>query len=290
MVASEEPTVAPTGSIPASSAEPTKAPTKEPCSITEIVCDNPDFTYFCASLTATGIADKFDNYSGNYTVFAPRNSAFEDLGDAAIEYLMQPDNVDLLAKVLAFHSVDDKIIYSHDLTCQETIKMANGKDSRSFCRRKKLYQKGKGNSVEHRPEVVEVDIESCNGVIHVVNQVMLFDYPEKLGIPPNDAMVAPTGTVISPTLPPSAAPTVSKARNPVPCKTIGKCESVTAVGRAGLCSRNEMMVSRRKTFFRFLYLDSLFVLCFLRQTDSFAKTPTSPSFATTSTWPDSRMP
>ena len=203
----------------------TSAPTKEPCSITEIVCDNPDFNYFCASLTATGIAEKFDDYSGNYTVFAPNNSAFEHLGDAAIEYLMQPDNVDLLSKILAFHTVEDQIIYSNDLTCQETIKMANGKDSRSICRKQNLYQNGKGNSVEHRPEVVEVDIETCNGVIHVVNQVMLFDYPEELGIPLKDAMVAPTRAVASPTLPPSVAPTVSLARNPVSCKTIGKCKS-----------------------------------------------------------------
>jgi len=215
----EELSAPPTGSIPASPVEPTKAPTKEVCSITEIVCGNPDLNYFCASLTATGIADKFDDYSGHYTVFAPSDSAFEHLGDAAIDYLMQPDNVDLLSKIFAFHTVEDQTIYSHDLTCQETIKMANGKDSRSVCRKQKLYQKGKGNSAEYRPEVVEVDIETCNGVIHVVNQVMLFDYPEELGIP--------LGAVISPTLPPSVAPTVSKARNPVSCKTIDRlvCEN-----------------------------------------------------------------
>jgi len=206
MATSQEPTAAPTAS-PASLVEPPKAPTKEPCSITELVCDSPDFNYFCASLTATGIAEKFDDYSGKYTVFAPRNSAFKHLGDAAIEYLMQPDNVDLLSKVLAFHTVEDQIIYSHDLTCQETIKMANGKDSRSVCRKQKLYQKGSGNSVEYLPEVVEVDIETCNGVIHVVNQVMLFDYPEELGIPLKDSTVAP--------------------RNPVSCQTIDRlvCEN-----------------------------------------------------------------
>jgi transforming growth factor-beta-induced protein len=216
-------------------------PTTDPCSITEIVCDNPEFTYFCASLTATGIAEAFDDYSGNYTVFAPSDSAFEKLGDVAIAYLMQPENVDLLSKLLAFHTVEDEIIYSHDLTCQSTIEMSNGKDSRSVCRKQKLYQKGKGNSVKCRPEVVEVDIETCNGVIHVVNQVMLFDFPEELGIPPMDATLAPTG-VTSPTPAPSVAPSVSKARNPVSCKTVGKCESGSkqpAVENAVLRSRNQ---------------------------------------------------
>lgn len=186
-----------------------KVPTTEACSINEIVCDLDEFTYLCTALSAAGLTETFDDYSKNITLFAPNDSAFEELGEVAISYLLDPDNVHLLIKLLAFHAVLDKTIYSEDLICKETIEMANGKDSRSVCRGDKFYQKGKGNSDDERPEVIEVDIETCNGVMHVISEVMLFDYIEEIGIPPKDATFGPMAT---------AGP--SKA--PIPCLTVGK--------------------------------------------------------------------
>lgn len=190
-----------------------KVPTTEACSINEIVCDLDEFTYLCTALSAAGLTETFDDYSKNITLFAPNDSAFEELGEVAISYLLDPDNVHLLIKLLAFHAVLDKTIYSEDLICKETIEMANGKDSRSVCRGDKFYQKGKGNSDDERPEVIEVDIETCNGVMHVISEVMLFDYIEEIGIPPKDATFGPMAT---------AGP--SKA--PIPCLTVDQvvCE------------------------------------------------------------------
>ena len=233
-----EPTMAPTpapsttGPTSSPSEEPTKVPTVEPCSITEIACDSDEFSYLCAGLTATGMDDTLDDYSGNFTVFAPIDAAVEKLGDVAIAYLFAPENVELLGELLAFHVVEDEILFAGDLECQERTEMSNGKDSRTVCRKTGTYQKGKGNSDEDRPEIIEVDIETCNGVIHVVDEVMLFKTIEDLGIPPRDATFAPTdvgGSTDTPTSAPTtdaptSAPTASleTASGLVTCKTVGK--------------------------------------------------------------------
>ena len=51
--------------------------------------------------------------------------------------------------------------------------MTNGKESRTICEDGATYQKGGGNSDDDRPEITNTDIEACNGVIHVVSEVML---------------------------------------------------------------------------------------------------------------------
>ncbi len=51
--------------------------------------------------------------------------------------------------------------------------MTNGKDSRTICKDGTTYQKGGGNSDDAKPEIISADIEACNGVIHVVSEVML---------------------------------------------------------------------------------------------------------------------
>jgi len=212
-----EPTPAPSGNptspTTAPSEDPTKIPTPDPCSIHEIACDSEDFSYLCAAMTATGLNEPLDDYSGNYTVFAPSDAAVEKLGDVAIAYLFAPENVELLGELVAFHVVEDQVLYSSDLECQERTEMSNGKDSRTVCKRESFYQKGKGNSDEDRPEIVEVDIEACNGVIHVVDELMLFDFPEELGIPPKGATFAPTGVAFDTSFP-TPRPTFHQTSDP----------------------------------------------------------------------------
>merc|ERR1712241_1415165 len=51
--------------------------------------------------------------------------------------------------------------------------MMNGKDSRVFCGEKnEIYQKGGGNDGDAEPELIEADVPACDGVIHVLNNVM----------------------------------------------------------------------------------------------------------------------
>ena len=232
------------------SSEPSVGP--EPCTITEIACDSDEFTHLCAAMKTTGLDDFFNDIDGNYTVFAPNDNAFENLGEVALAYLMDPANTNILTNILSFHTVSDQVIYSQDLNCMETLEMSNGWDSRTVCRRQALFQKGKGNSMFEKPEIIEVDIESCNGVIHVVDELILYKTQAELGLPPKAATFAPIppkAATFAPTIAPVAAseatptaavtwspstpaPVVAQTLAPTPiptivpvpatCKTVGK--------------------------------------------------------------------
>ena len=137
---------------------------------------------------------------------------------------MDPANVNLLTEILSFHTVDDQVIYSQDLICMETTEMSNGRDSRTVCRRQTLFQKGIGNSAFEKPEIIETDIDSCSGVIHVVDEVMLYKTRAELGLPPKDAISVPKSPVPKyPVAVQTPAPTRAHVDNT--CKSIGKLES-----------------------------------------------------------------
>jgi uncharacterized surface protein with fasciclin (FAS1) repeats len=137
--------------------------------IAEIACNTEGFSTLCAAVEAAGLENELS--SGTWTVFAPTDEAFDYLPDGTLEDLL--DDVDALTNVLLFHAVADKKVYSSDLKCTKKLLMANGKYSRTVCRSNKIYQKGAGNSRNAMPQIISKDIKACNGVVHVVNQVML---------------------------------------------------------------------------------------------------------------------
>lgn len=131
-------------------------------STADLACSNSDFSILCTLVTENGLAD--DLSEGSWTVFAPTNDAFE----SAPRF---PEGTDFV-RLLLGHVVDS-VVGSADLGCTERITMANGKDTRTQCEGASMYQKGKGNSDVQRPEIIDSDIEACNGVMHVVDQVIL---------------------------------------------------------------------------------------------------------------------
>ena len=172
-------------------ADPTKLPTA--CSTLDIVCNSEQFSLLCDVIHAADLDEVFGDYNQTLTVFAPNDAAFEKLGEAALAFLMDPKNLDLLTSILAFHTIEDELLYSEDLECTELLEMTNGYDSRTVCRGDSVFQKGAGNTDDERPEIVADDIETCNSVIHVVDEVMLFKAPEKIGLPGRNATVPPKG-------------------------------------------------------------------------------------------------
>lgn len=133
----------------------------------EIACSLEDFSTLCAAVTKAGLAEALSG--GTWTVFAPTNEAFANLGDALAAVMADKD---MLTDVLLFHTVDS-VVMSTDLECRERVMMGNGVDSRTVCRGDAIYQKGAGNAPDNMPEIVTVDQKACNGVIHVVDQVMM---------------------------------------------------------------------------------------------------------------------
>ena len=113
---------------------------------------------------------------GTWTVFAPTDEAFGAIEDAAETF----DFLDL-DDMLQFHAVAGARITFADLPCTELTEMANGETSRTKCSRNGTikYQRGPGQMDGMLPKIVAKDVEVCNGIIHVVDNVMLPNFEDK---------------------------------------------------------------------------------------------------------------
>jgi len=115
-------------------------------------------------MTESGLADDL-NDGGLWTVFAPSNQAFENAprfaADTDIEFILQG------------HIIANAAIPLEDLRCTEKIEMLNGKETLTVCRSDVVYQNGGGNADAQRPAIIGPNVEACNGIIHIIDQVIL---------------------------------------------------------------------------------------------------------------------
>jgi len=139
-------------------------------SIADIVCKySPDLSELCGFLKKAGLANALSG--GSWTVFAPRNGSFNGLN---IDHWSE----DRLKRLLLFHVVANEELFASDLQCHapdNLLTMANGFDSRTLCRfGSPAYQKGRENNSYDLPLIIQDDILACNGVLHVIDGVMLY--------------------------------------------------------------------------------------------------------------------
>jgi uncharacterized surface protein with fasciclin (FAS1) repeats len=159
--------------------------------IAEIACATNGFNILCQALEKTGLYDNLDNSNDHFTVFAPGDSAFRDILNDHLYYDdIQHCPLDVLKQILLLHVRVNDVIYKDDLEdrCGDLLRMASGDDTRTVCEHhehygKKIFQKGGGNSENGKPKIVTFNIDACNGVIHVVDQVILPTYVHKHYIP-----------------------------------------------------------------------------------------------------------
>lgn len=120
---------------------------------------------FKTLLTALNAADKTAMLqdSGPYTVFAPSDEAFSKLPEGTVDDLLKPENKEKLGKLLAYHVVEGKIMAA-DLTSM-MAKTANGAE---------LDIKVTSDAVTvNNAKVVTADVKASNGVIHVIDTVLM---------------------------------------------------------------------------------------------------------------------
>jgi uncharacterized surface protein with fasciclin (FAS1) repeats len=122
-----------------------------------------DFTTLAAALQAAGLVETLKG-DGPFTVFAPTDEAFAALPAGTVENLLKPENKDQLIAVLTYHVVPGKVMAEQaaQLTEAQTV---NGQDIRIST----SYGKVKIDDAT----VVAADIEASNGVIHVIDEVIL---------------------------------------------------------------------------------------------------------------------
>ncbi|KCV82707.1 fasciclin domain-containing protein [Actibacterium atlanticum] len=120
------------------------------------------FTTLVAAVGAAGLVDTLKG-EGPFTVFAPTDDAFAALPKGTVEMLLMPENKDKLTAVLTYHVVPGKVM-SGDLTNGMMAGTVEGSDV-------KIMTEG-GVTVDGAT-VVAADVEASNGVIHVIDAVIL---------------------------------------------------------------------------------------------------------------------
>lgn len=147
-------------------------PTKN---IVENAVNSKDHTTLVAAVKAAGLVETLQT-SGPFTVFAPTNAAFEKLLEGTVESLLKPESLKTLQTVLTYHVVAGKMNASDVAKAikagngKATLKTVSGGTLTAWMKGKKIYITDENGSMS---EVTIADVNQSNGVIHVVDTVLL---------------------------------------------------------------------------------------------------------------------
>ncbi|MCA0906475.1 MULTISPECIES: fasciclin domain-containing protein [Ruegeria] len=121
------------------------------------------FNTLVAAVQAAGLVDTLKG-DGPFTVFAPTDEAFAALPEGTVETLLKPENKDQLVAILTYHVVPAKVM-SGDIAGKRAKVLTVQGD--------RLSVNAKNGVKVNDAKVVQADIEASNGVIHVVDAVIL---------------------------------------------------------------------------------------------------------------------
>ena len=135
--------------------------------IVEIAAGNPDFSTLVTAVKAAGLADTLSG-PGPFTVFAPTNEAFAKLPAGTVDTLLKPANKQQLAAILAYHVVPAAVM-AKDMK-PGTVETVNGATFTVAAEDGSvILTDGQGNEAK----VIATDVAASNGVIHVIDAVLL---------------------------------------------------------------------------------------------------------------------
>jgi uncharacterized surface protein with fasciclin (FAS1) repeats len=131
--------------------------------VVDIAVGSADHTTLVAAVTAAGLVETLSG-TGPFTIFAPTNAAFAALPKGTVEGLLKPESKDKLTAVLTYHVVAGNVM-AGQLTDGQKVKTLNGQE---------LTVAIKGGVVTiNGIKVIAADLAGTNGVIHVVEGVIL---------------------------------------------------------------------------------------------------------------------
>jgi uncharacterized surface protein with fasciclin (FAS1) repeats len=130
--------------------------------IVQVASGNPAFTTLVAAIKAAGLVETLSG-QGPFTVFAPTDAAFKALPKGTLEKLLKPENKATLVKILTYHVVPGAIT-------SKIIKTGNVKTVEGASVKIKVR---KGRVTVDNAKVIKADVKASNGVIHVIDKVLL---------------------------------------------------------------------------------------------------------------------
>jgi uncharacterized surface protein with fasciclin (FAS1) repeats len=131
--------------------------------IVDVAVSAGQFETLAAALEAADLVNTLKG-EGPFTVFAPTDAAFAKLPEGTIETLLKPENRDQLTAILTYHVVPGKV-YAADVVKLDSATTVNGADVM-------IRTSEKGVNVNDAL-VIKTDIGASNGVIHVIDTVIL---------------------------------------------------------------------------------------------------------------------
>jgi uncharacterized surface protein with fasciclin (FAS1) repeats len=143
--------------------------------IIENAVNSKDHTTLVAAVKAAGLVETLQG-KGPFTVFAPTNAAFAKLPMGTVETLLKPENIKMLQTILTYHVVAGKM---NAADIAKAIKAGNGKATlktvsggtlTAWMKGKKLYITDENGTMS---QITISDVNQSNGVIHVVDTVVL---------------------------------------------------------------------------------------------------------------------
>jgi transforming growth factor-beta-induced protein len=177
--ATPAPTAAPE---PTRMPDPTAVPTEEPMSqtIVDIAVADGRFTTLVAAVQAADLVDTL-NSEGPFTVFAPTDDAFAALPAGTLDSLLQPENKQQLTDILLYHVVPGKVMAAD-------VAGLDGQSAETALEGQSIDIKVDMGNVylNENTQVIITDIEASNGVIHVIDSVLLPPSDEAMGEEPMD--------------------------------------------------------------------------------------------------------
>ena len=146
---------------PAASEMASEPAMAEPGTIVEVAASNPDFETLVAAVTAAGLAETLSG-EGPFTVFAPTDEAFDALPEGVLDALLLPENKDALTSILTYHVVSGEVmaadVTAGDVPTVEGSTIAITTD---------------GGVKVNEANVTATDVDASNGVIHVIDAVLV---------------------------------------------------------------------------------------------------------------------
>ncbi|MGF1676467.1 MAG: fasciclin domain-containing protein [Rivularia sp. (in: cyanobacteria)] len=132
--------------------------------IADVVEDNPSLKTLANLIDETDVEDKLDD-DGPYTLFAPSDQAFAAIPEATRQRLLQPENRDTLRQILNYHVVPGNLT-ANQIQSGEIQTLANNPLN--------IQVDQATNQVRvNGATVTQPDIQASNGVIHIIDQVIL---------------------------------------------------------------------------------------------------------------------
>lgn len=147
-------------------------PTKN---IVENAMNSKDHTTLVAAVKAAGLVPTLES-KGPFTVFAPTNEAFDALPAGTVETLLKPENKAKLTSILTYHVVAGKLSAKDlmkmikDQMGKATLKTVEGENLFVTMKERNLMITDENGGTA---EITIADVNQSNGVIHVINKVLL---------------------------------------------------------------------------------------------------------------------